>query len=241
MLTPRENTTLFGHQAARQSFMHAFHSPRCPHAWIIGGAVGVGKATFAFHHARYVLSGRQDGNTHFDENDPLHRRIVAFSHGDLWAVGGGEEDEIGIEPIRALTHFLHQTPLEGGWRVLIIDGADCLNRNAANALLKCLEEPPARTLFFLTTSLPESLLPTIRSRCHFLPLNPLDGNDVAAVLKSQGLTPPSFFERAEGSPGRLMRFMEGNGIQLYEDLEKVLEGGACSLFYSCLWWRKRIL
>ena len=224
MLTPRENTTLFGHQDARRSFVHAFHSPRCPHAWIIGGPLGIGKATFAFHHARYVLSGRQDEKTHFAKDDPLCRRIIAHSHGDLWTVGDDGEGEIGIEPIRDLVHFLHQTPLEGGWRVVIIDGAERLNRNAANALLKSLEEPPSRTLFFLTTSLPERLLPTIRSRCHFLSLSPLETQDLDAVLDAQGLEHPPFFDIAEGSPGRLMRFMEGTGGQLYEDLEKVLEG-----------------
>lgn len=225
MLAPRENTRLFGHQEARQSFIQAFHSPRCPHAWILGGPFGIGKATFAFHYGRYVLSGRQDGRTHFEKNDPLFRRTIARSHGDLWTVDGEEGEEIGVEPIRNLVHFLQQTPGEGGWRVLIIEGAERLNRNAANALLKSLEEPPAKTLFFLTTAFPERLLATLRSRCHFLSLSPLGPQDLEAVLVDQGLTPPSSLEMAEGSPGRLMRFMEEERATLYEELHKVFEGG----------------
>lgn len=148
MLTPRENLHLFGHLEARECFLNAVHSQRFPHAWILSGPFGVGKATFAYHMARYILSNREDRNTTFTQDDPLYCRIRAQSHGDLWTVGGDEGGEIGIEPIRQLTSFLSQTTFEGGWRVVIIDGVEKLNRNAANALLKSLEEPPSKTVFF---------------------------------------------------------------------------------------------
>lgn len=228
MLTPRENLTLIGHQNPRDSFLKAFRSPRFPHAWIVSGPMGIGKATFAFHMARYILSGRTDGNTSFCESDPLHRRIVAQTHGDLWTVMSEDGKEIGVEAIRELNSALNQTPAEGGWRVVIIDGADRMNRNAANALLKRLEEPPVKTVFFLTTPLAGHLLPTIRSRCQLVPLEPLQEEEVTQVLHSQGLSPSDLLNVSEGSPGRVMGLIEGS--QLYTDLQAILRGGDATGF-----------
>ncbi|OJW48080.1 MAG: hypothetical protein BGO67_03360 [Alphaproteobacteria bacterium 41-28] len=230
MLTPRENLKLFGHQKQREVLLRAFHSERFPHGWIIAGPVGIGKATFVFHMARYILSGRQDGNTTFDESEPFHRRIVAQSHGDLWTLGDEETREIGVESVRELNGFLNQTSAEEGWRVVIIDGADRLNRNAANALLKRLEEPPPRTVFFLITPFTGRLLPTIRSRCQVLALNPLNEAECREVLHSQGCVSPDFLPVAQGSPGHLMRLMEGKGAQIYEDLQRVLMGESSTSF-----------
>lgn len=227
MLTPRENLTLFGHQDAREIFLKSFHSSRFAHAWIVTGPFGIGKATFCFHMARYILSGRQDSQTSFSEKDPLHRRIAAHSHGDLWTIRADEGKEIGVESIRDLNNALNQTPAEGGWRVIIIDGADQLNRNAANALLKRLEEPPLKTVFFLITTLPGRLLPTIRSRCQYLPLQSLTEDEVNQVLHSQGLSIPDHLNASDGSLGRLLSLMAGEGAQLYTDLKLLLKEG-CS-------------
>ncbi len=224
MLTPRENLNLFGHQETKDFFLKAFHSPRFSHAWVLGGPYGIGKATFAHSMARYILAGRQDSNTTFTENDPLYRRIVAQSHGDLWTIESENEREISVDLIREMNSFLTQTPREGGWRVVLIDGAENLNHNAANALLKRLEEPPPKTVFLLTTPLPERLLATVRSRCQFLAFAPLQDDDVYNVLHSQKLSLPPFASLAQGSPGRLIRLMEGEGVPLMEELQKVLKG-----------------
>lgn len=230
MLTPRENLKLCAHQEARDFFLNTFHSSRFAHGWILGGGYGIGKATFAFHMARYILSGRHDKNTSFSESDPLYRRIVAQSHGDLWTLEGEDAVEFGVDPIRELNSFLTQTPAEGGWRVVIIDGAEKLNRNAANALLKRLEDPPKKTVFLLVTTTPGRLLPTIRSRCQLLSLTPLAEREVEEVLHSQGMKLPDFSSIAEGSPGRLMRLMQGEGEKIYKDLQKVLAGEEASSF-----------
>ena len=108
--------------------------------------------------------------------------------------------------------------------MVIVDGAERLNMNAANALLKSLEEPPSRTLFFLTTSLPDRLLPTIRSRCRFLPLSYLSREDMAAFLEAYKVTPDLLPEDLWGSPGQSLRFLEKNGVELYEAFHKVLNG-----------------
>ncbi len=230
MLTPRENLNLLGHQEAKETFLKAFHSERFPHAWLVTGPFGIGKATFAFHMTRYLLSGRLDGNTQFTGLEPFHRRMVAQSHGDLRVLGDEESREIGVESIRELNGFLNQTSAEGGWRVIIVDGAASLNRNAANALLKRLEEPPLKTVFFLTTSLPGCLLPTIRSRCQFISLLPLEEEQMREVLCSQGCEIPDFLSIAQGSPGRLMRLMEEKGAEIYETLQRILKGESALSF-----------
>jgi len=225
MLTPRENLKLYGHVQERETFLKTFHSSRFSHAWIVAGSFGIGKATFVFHMARYVLSGRKDHNTDFQITDPLYRRTIAQSHGDLYTLGDSGA-EIGVEAVRNLNTALNQTPAEGGWRVVIIDGADTLNRNAANALLKRLEEPPPKTIFFLTTPLPGRLLATIRSRCQLLTLKPLSEEDLRNVLRSQNLDLPEFLSMGQGSPGRLMRLMEGEGASLYAEFQKVVAGAS---------------
>lgn len=230
MLAPRENLKLVGHQEERDDFLRTFHSDRFPHGWIVAGPCGIGKATFVFHMARYILSGRQDKNTSFSEKDPLYRRIVVQSHGDLWTLGGEDAQEIDVDSVRKLNGCLNQTTAEGGWRVVVIDGANRLNRNAANALLKRLEEPPPKTVFFLITGFPGHLLPTIRSRCQTLSLNPLNEEEVKEALQFQGLPLPDYFSISLGSPGRLIRLMEGEGPQIYKELQKLLEGGAATSF-----------
>jgi DNA polymerase-3 subunit delta' len=226
MLNPRENLKLVGHSQAKEIFLNAYHSDRFPHAWILAGPFGIGKATFAFYMTRFLLSG--DDN--ILANHPIYRQIVADSHGDVRVIGSDDVREIGIETIRDLNGFLNQTSAQGGFRVVIIDGADKLNRNAANALLKRLEEPPPKTVFFLTTSVPGRLLPTIRSRCQVLNLLPLTDGEVEEVIKDQNLTAPEGITYEKGSPGRLIRLMEGEGGQIYADLQKVLAGGSPSAF-----------
>jgi DNA polymerase-3 subunit delta' len=229
MLNPKENLTLIGHQEAQDIFHKAFHSNRFHHAWIIHGPVGIGKATFAFHMARFLLSGEDN----ILSNNPIYRRILADSHGDLRVIGEEGEGEIGVETIRDLNTFLNQTSVEGGFRIVIIDGAERLNRNAANALLKRLEEPPAKTVFFLVTSCLGRLLPTIRSRCQVLTLSPLSESEVAAVFKSQDIDFEPHAMLAEGSPGLLARYRDEPGQQLSIEFQEVLGGkSATSLIRS---------
>ncbi|EHH68501.1 DNA polymerase III delta prime subunit DnaC [Gluconobacter morbifer G707] len=159
----------------------------------------MGKATLAFRLARLLLHGE-------DPESPAGRRITAGTHGDLLEISRAMDEkkgrlrgEITAADVRPVQSFLHHTATEGGWRVVIVDGAEYLNRFAANALLKILEEPPPRAIVLLTTSSPGALLPTIRSRCRPLALSPLSADDMHAVLPD---VPEHVLERAHGSPGR---------------------------------------
>ena len=178
---PRENPLLFGHAAAQAQILEAMLGGRMHHAWLITGAPGVGKATLAYRFARRLLAGVQPGRQlAVAATSPVFRRVAAGSHADLLTVEREWDDkksrlrgEIVVDDARTISAFLRLTPAEGGWRVVVIDGAEHMNRNAANSVLKMLEEPPPRAVLLLTCAAPGRLLPTIRSRCRRLALAPL--------------------------------------------------------------------
>jgi len=188
---PRRAAALVGHADATQRLADAWQGGRLAHGWLIAGPQGIGKATLAWRFARRVLAARPDGKgLDTDPADPGARQVTAGSHPDMRLVRRSNartspfrfRTEIGVDDIRDLHPFLHQTAARGGWRVIVVDAADDMNRNAQNALLKLLEEPPARTVFLLVAHAPSRLLPTIRSRCRVLLLRPLAEADVASVL-----------------------------------------------------------
>lgn len=227
MSEPATTYALIGHDQPEQAFLEAWTSGRLHHAWLLTGARGVGKATFAWRVARFVLSGGAgEGGGLFgggpeslavSADHHVARMLEAGSHASLRLLARRVNDrgklakEISVDQVRELTPFLGIKPAEGDWRVVIVDAADEMNRSAANALLKMLEEPPARTLFLLISHAPGRLLPTIRSRCRRLAFAPLETADVIAVLRrvKPDLAPEEAEELArlaEGAPGRALRF-----------------------------------
>ena len=165
----------------------AFASGRMHHAWLLAGRAGIGKATLAYRLARHVLA-RPDERDHSGKSlevptdSAAARQVAALSHPGLLVLRRPYDTKskrfvsaIPVDEVRRLKSFLGLTSGENAWRVVIVDTADELNLNAANALLKSLEEPPRRALFMLVASEPSGLLPTIRSRCRRLDLQPLAG------------------------------------------------------------------
>src|ERR1700716_2908827 len=217
---PRETTALFGHRQAEATLLNAYRSGRIPHAWLIGGAQGVGKATLAYRMARFVLAHRdplaadvQNAETLWvDRSDPVARHVAAGAHGGLLTLERSLNDKgvlrtvITVDETRETISFFGSTAAVDGWRVCIVDTVDELNPNAANALLKILEEPPQQSLFLLVSHAPARALPTILSRCRKLSLRPLDADDVigaAAKAASIALDDPALAEAAVGSEGRV--------------------------------------
>ncbi len=175
---PRENPNLIGHAPAEAAIRDALQGGRLHHAWLITGPEGVGKATLAYRFARALLAGASALD--MPASAPVFRRVAAGTHADLLTIEREWDEkkkrlkkQIAAETARMIPPFLHLTPAEGGWRVVILDGAEDLNPQSANALLKVLEEPPARAVLMLVCSAPGRLLPTIRSRCRHLALAPL--------------------------------------------------------------------
>ena len=235
MIPPRSNPELFGHEAAEAVLATAMASGRLHHAWLITGPEGIGKATLAYRFARRLLAGpAADGSLALDPAHPAFRRVAAGSHADLLSVERAVDEktkrrraEIVVEDARAVSTFLHLTAAEGGWRVVIVDGADAMNRNAANALLKVLEEPPPRAVLLLLAASPGRLLPTIRSRCRRLALKPLAEGLVERLLR-QALPeledPHGVAMLAGGSIGRALQLAAGEGLACARLMEEALAG-----------------
>lgn len=238
---PRDNPDLTGHAEAERAFLDAWNSGRLAHAWLLSGPKGIGKATLAYRMARFVLSGGGEGggglfgggpeSLALSPDHPVFRRVSAGGHADLKVVQRGWSDdkktklrtEIVIDDVRGIGGFMALTPAEGGWRVVIIDAADDMNRNAANAVLKVLEEPPRNALMLLLSHSPGRLLPTIRSRCRRLALKPLDEASVARLLASHrpdlGAEDVTALARlGEGSIGKALGLAAEGGLDLYRDL-----------------------
>jgi DNA polymerase III subunit delta' len=233
---PRETTDLFGHREAEALLLNAYRSGRIPHAWLIGGAAGIGKATVAYRMARFVLAHRnplssevQDAETLFvDPSDPVARHVAAGAHGGLLTLERTLNDKgmlrtvITVDETRETIPFFGSTAAVEGWRVCIVDTVDELNPNAANALLKVLEEPPRQSLFLLVSHAPARVLPTILSRCRKLPLRPLATDDViraAAQAAQMAADDPALTEAAEaaeGSVARALTLLGGDALKLQQ-------------------------
>lgn len=239
---PREMFAFFGHADAEQQFLLAYRSARMPHAWLIGGEQGIGKATLAYRMARFVLAQpsplapdvQAATSLAVPEDNVVARRIVAQGHSDLLVLertvgdSGNLRTEIAVADVRKTVQFFGSTAGEGGWRVCIVDSAEELNREGANTLLKILEEPPPRALLLVVSHAPGRLLPTIRSRCRRLDLRPLEDVDVAAAASNAlgiAADDPQLVRAAslaEGSVARAIALMDGPLLTLRKKIGDLL-------------------
>jgi len=215
-LHPKSQTTLVGHQAAYDRLWHAFQSEMMPPVWLLTGEQGIGKATLAYAITRKILA--------HEGQDPsiIARQMAHGSYPNFLAlerglnVEGKIPREITAEDGRKVGQFLRQCATIPGWRVVIIDAVDEMNRTAANALLKILEEPPAKTIFFLIAHSLGQVLPTIRSRACKLQLFPLTDAEIATHLKDD--IPPEVLSLAQGSIGRATSLQQAGGIKLLDQV-----------------------
>ena len=283
---PRVNSYLVGHEAAQQDYLQAWDSGRLAHAWLIAGPRGIGKATLAYRMARFALSQKGKSgevdmfgapapkSLNMSAEDLVFRRVASQGHADFRAIERPWADSkqlkrktvIGVDEVREIGAFLSMTPSEGGWRAVVIDAADEMNTNAANAVLKVLEEPPKRALLFLVAHNADRLLPTIRSRCRRLDLRPLTEAQVKALMNryQPDLKPTNtnaLAVLADGSIGRALELEEEGGVELFQAMmallgdlprlnvtrlhklsDQVLKGDAFRTLSGLLsWWLARVI
>lgn len=205
---------MIGHEAARTAWHEALAGARLHHAWLLTGRKGLGKAAFARQAARELVGARQGSGDH---PDILHLTHAPKDDKEERKRADGKPFELArsirISQVRAMQQRLTTRPTLGDRRAIIIDPADDLERNAANALLKSLEEPPAGTIFFLVCHRPARLLPTIRSRCRSLRFPEVAEPELARLLTdlaphADAATREAAIAAAGGSPGAALAFVE---------------------------------
>lgn len=243
-IPPGENTHLYGHQEAQAFLAQAYRAARIHHAILIEGPEGIGKATLAFRFAHHVLAHPDSSSAPAalsdpDPESPAFRKAASGASHNLLHLARPVDEKTGrvrsaitVDEVRRAGRFFSQTSGGEGWRIVIVDPADDLNRSAANAILKMLEEPPRRALFLVISHAPGRLLPTIRSRCLTLRLNPLAAEPLAAALDGLPATRAVSAEdkarlvaRSEGSVARAVMIMNYGGLDIIEAFETILTEG----------------
>ena len=227
---------LQGLDAAAAAFAEAMARGRLHHAWLITGPEGLGKAALAHRIARRLLGAQADpagGVMASRADDPVSRLVLARSHPDFIALDRYDEDgklrrNISVDDARRLPAFFSKAPALAPWRVAVIDAVDDLNVNAANAVLKTLEEPPPRGVLLLVSHSPGRLLPTIRSRCRRLAVRPWAEADLVRLLQARSGVAAAdaalLGAMAGGSPGRALRLAGGDAGEADRAARALLAG-----------------
>jgi len=238
---PRQTTALFGHTDAEAAILESYRGGRVPHAWLIGGLSGIGKATLAYRFARFALAHpnpaaeavQEARNLAVAPDHPIARRVAAQGHPDLLVLErtigdtGKLRSVITVDQVRKTVPFFGSTAGEGGWRIVIVDAVDELNAEGENALLKLLEEPPAKSLLLLVTHTPGRVRATLRSRCRRLALRPLGADDVAraaaAALSTSENALRAAAQAADGSVARAIALRDSDALKFRERVHALLD------------------
>ena len=236
-LHPLRVPQLVGHASAEASLLEAYRSGRLHHAWLLGGPEGIGKATLAWHFARFVLSNPDPSAAAVQAasgfggmtDSAATPRLLAGSHADLTVLQRQWNEktkklysEIRVDDVRDALGLFQRASATGGYRICIIDSAEDLNRSSANALLKVIEEPPPRSLFLIVAHRPGQVLPTLVSRARRLILPALADTEIEVAVRGLGgdwatvdrSRLQAVAERARGSVGEALRLLGAQALDL---------------------------
>jgi DNA polymerase-3 subunit delta' len=251
LTSPRDSNYFVGHEAIEAQLLSLINTDNLPHALIFSGPHGIGKSTFAFRLARYLLKngvGKSDDGGLFGDaaplatslgvsaDDPIFKQVASGGHPDLLTIErplderkGTVKNNLDVDTARKVTPFLRKTASDGGWRVVIVDDADTMNRNAQNALLKILEEPPKNTLLILICHRLGHMIPTIRSRCRVVDFAPLSKDHLNDLMQKEIGGTLSLEEQeilaflSEGSIGVAKIILDTNGIETAQNVFDILK------------------
>ncbi len=237
---PCENPNFFGHEDALQTMFAAHRDGNMPGAWLISGPRGIGKATLVYRFIKFILYNSAKSEGFFGQSipnadlsipatSPVFSKVSIGSHPDILVLEAGSENskstsgDILVDDARRVGSFLHLTASETPYRIVIIDSIDDMNTNAANSILKLLEEPPQNAMFFLISHASGRLLPTIKSRCRQIKMRGLGGNNAIKVLQSivpdiTDAEATKLIELASGSPGCAYDLYINKGLEIYANI-----------------------
>lgn len=237
---PSEAESVFGHDRQSHFLANAYRSGKLHHALLFDGAPGIGKASLAFMFARHIIANPDWANApdriDLNPNSDVAHQIAMGSHAQVLYLTrpvdqktGKHKTQLTIDETRRISHFLSRTVLGNGYRVVIVDPVNDMNANAANALLKNLEEPTPRTVFILIAHSSGRLLPTIRSRCLQLRFSSLSRVDMLQALDHLGVTQKlgeaqleRLISQSEGSPRIAAMLSEGGGLEIMDAAQKIV-------------------
>ncbi|MEM8700928.1 MAG: DNA polymerase III subunit delta' [Pseudomonadota bacterium] len=245
---PNEQTRLIGHRTSEQALLDAYRSERLHHAWILGGAKGIGKATLAFRFAKFIVANPDRfgpgvsaaTDLSLADDHPVLRQVAAGGHPNIlhlrrpWDEKSKRfKSDLPVDEVRRTVSFFGTTASAKAWRICIVDAADDMNASSANALLKILEEPPERCLFLVLSHAPGRLLPTIRSRCRRLGMDGLTPAEIAGGLQVLGVDelPGSddlaeLATTADGSLRSAISLLSGDGLAIAKGLRRLADNAA---------------
>jgi len=225
---------LAGHEQPWREWHAALAGPRLHHGWILAGRRGVGKAAFAMQAARELVAEPGVAQPHGDHADIIVLTHLPKDDKEEAKRADGKPFElkrnITVDQVRAMQQRLTTRPTLGSRRVVLIDPADDLERSAANALLKSLEEPPAGTFFLLVAHRLGRLLPTIRSRCRVLPFPRIEDGEIDAILRREApqteeAVRAAAIAAANGSPGAALEFVELDLGEIHRLMGEIADHG----------------
>jgi len=205
---PHQSNFMIGHESVEEELLSLINSQKMPHALIFSGQRGIGKSTMAQRLSRALLAyGVDDPNQdalfgddtrelltslEIDRSNPIFSKVASQGHADMLTIEKSIDPktkkvkkDINVESARKVAPFLRMTSADGGWRIVVIDNADTMNRNAQNAILKILEEPPKNALLILVCHRLGAMIPTIRSRCRVIDFEPLTTKNFETLLNKE--------------------------------------------------------
>lgn len=240
---PEQCESVIGHQGVLDRLFETYQSGRMHHAWLLTGPQGIGKATLALTFAKFLFSYPDRSNLpeRFDASliqPDIHRQVAQGAHPQLLHLTRPWDEkakrfktQLSVEEIRRTQSFYGMTAGAGGWRITIVDAVDAMNTSAANALLKVLEEPPKKALFFVLNHATGRPLATIRSRCQQLTIDRLQDDNVLEILARLGVQASDddkarAVRLAEGSARRAVQLLESSVLKDFEQFEAMMQRGA---------------
>lgn len=245
---PHEQNTLIGHGKTEKALLNAYRSQRLHHAWILGGPKGIGKATLAFRFAKFVIAHPERfgdkvalaTDLSVAEDHPVTRQVKAGGHPNILHLRRPWDEkskrfkaDLPVDEVRRTVSFFGTTASARAWRICIVDAADDMNASSANALLKILEEPPERCLFLVLSHAPGRLLPTIRSRCRRLDMEPLSIHEISDGLRAlagNSVSAPDdltdLARTADGSLRSAISLLSGDGLEIARGLRQLAENAS---------------
>ena len=228
-LSPRANYDLIGHKENINFILNCYKKKRLHQAYLFSGNEGIGKATFAYSFARFLLSDSNLDNLSVNKNEKSSRLIESNTHPDLLVIEPNIEKKdrfISIDQARKCSEFFNHTPSISKWRVCIIDSIDFMDISTSNTILKILEEPPSYCIFLIIAQKVDGVIDTIRSRCVELRFKDIEDDILISKLK---LLRPELLDSeifnlvnlSDGSIGNLNNLIEENSMEIYKTVESI--------------------